>query len=72
MCLLVFCRTLFGVKLSFFLNAQMSYLGRLHIPLKKKSTWRCSTKVFSLYSENSLKFSQSRMLNNCIQQGFRP
>ena len=70
MCSWVFRGTFFGVELSFFLKAQRSSLGRLYISLKKQSTWRCSKQLFSLYSENPLKFSQSRMLNSCIQQGF--
>ena len=72
MCSLVFRGTFFGVELSLFLKAQRSSLGRLHISLKKQPTWRCSKQLFSLYPENSLKFSQLRMLNSCIQQGFRP
>ena len=72
MCSLVIRGTFFGVELSLFLKAQRSSLGRLHISLKKQPIWRCSKQLFSLYPENSLKFSQLRMLNSCIQQGFRP
>ena len=71
MCSLVFCATFFGVELSFFIKAQRLYFGRLRFSLKKQSNWRCSKQVFALYSENSLKFSQSRILNSFIQQGFR-
>ena len=72
MCSLVFCGTFFGVEPLFFLKVTGRVLDELHISLKKQSTWRCSKQVFSLCSENSLKSSQSRMLNSCIQQDFRP